>query len=527
MDSFVLTIVDTTGIQDYVFNANQLRQISGASYLVYCATHDWVEDALEGMKHNTINFDDVESPYGNEHIEVDDLEAELIYSGGGNVVLLFQTMEHACRFTQNLTGRLIKDAPGLHVVVAHKEIKWKSEALGGENGIFEETLQMLAAHKDNARQPYPLQGMAVTARCVFTGLPATGFDADSRLVSRVAQSRLNANEAARQRLANFIDFLNYVEPPDQLDRLGGDAGERSMIAVVHVDGYKMGDRMREHSSGFKDASQFRDFLDAVRGFSISIQTAAKDALKALTEHVLLHKWNYRPILFGGDDLTFVCDARIGVGLAVYYLKQVERCTLADDRPLICRAGVAIAHTHHPIARLYDLAEELCRSARSIMVEVEKDTLESGGIRCSAIDWHISTGGLEGSLDEIRERSYQVDGIPLHARPWIVRADGALPVVFTKKDWYWRTWQNFAHALTCFKEQEPWKSSHNKVKDLLITLRNGQSAVKHFIVLNDVRLPDMGLSEDTQQGGWQSKRCIYFDAVEAVDLINVAAGEERA
>lgn len=31
-----LTIIDTTGIQDYIFNTNKLRHIVGASFLVNC-----------------------------------------------------------------------------------------------------------------------------------------------------------------------------------------------------------------------------------------------------------------------------------------------------------------------------------------------------------------------------------------------------------------------------------------------------------------------------------------------------------
>ena len=43
---FVMTLVDTTGIQRYIFQSNTLKHIAGASGLVHCATHDWLEEEL-------------------------------------------------------------------------------------------------------------------------------------------------------------------------------------------------------------------------------------------------------------------------------------------------------------------------------------------------------------------------------------------------------------------------------------------------------------------------------------------------
>jgi len=39
---------------------------------------------------------------------------------------------------------------------------------------------------------------------------------------------------------------------------------------------------------------------------------------------------FRPLIFGGDDLTFVCDARIALDLTVFYLRELEKRTLSDN-----------------------------------------------------------------------------------------------------------------------------------------------------------------------------------------------------
>ena len=42
MRKFTVTVLDTTGIQPYIFGSNRLRENIGASYLVSEATDDWV-----------------------------------------------------------------------------------------------------------------------------------------------------------------------------------------------------------------------------------------------------------------------------------------------------------------------------------------------------------------------------------------------------------------------------------------------------------------------------------------------------
>lgn len=50
MKNFTVTILDTTGIQPYIFGSNRLRENIGASYLVSQATDTWARDALNTLK---------------------------------------------------------------------------------------------------------------------------------------------------------------------------------------------------------------------------------------------------------------------------------------------------------------------------------------------------------------------------------------------------------------------------------------------------------------------------------------------
>jgi hypothetical protein len=46
MLKYTLTILDTTGIQNYIFGSNRLKENVGASEMVKRATEDWVYEAL-------------------------------------------------------------------------------------------------------------------------------------------------------------------------------------------------------------------------------------------------------------------------------------------------------------------------------------------------------------------------------------------------------------------------------------------------------------------------------------------------
>ena len=73
MSRYTLTVVDTTGIQEYIFGTNNLQQNVGASYLVECATWKWAVETLP-TNHN-VRDPDGESPFADQAIEDGALQA--------------------------------------------------------------------------------------------------------------------------------------------------------------------------------------------------------------------------------------------------------------------------------------------------------------------------------------------------------------------------------------------------------------------------------------------------------------------
>lgn len=522
MTEYCLTVVDTSGIQNYVFGTNNLRQNVGASYLADCATRQWAVDAIPGS-HNVIDLDKSDGAFKAQRIEGGEIDAEVAYAGGGNILLIFKHAGLAKEFTRRLTRRLASDAPGLRVTVAHREFDWETQPLGGKTGVLQALMQDLARKKNAQSLSAVFPGLAVTVQCAFTGEPAVGVDNDRRPLSAEAKAKLVNEPKAHARLAKLIDFKGYPEPPRDFDELGSSKGEKSYLAVIHSDGNGMGLRVEAIRDQHPDAGQDnRAYIQALRDFSLSVQRAALKALQATVDlliaevdpkterirdvvHLNNHKLPFRPIVFGGDDVTFVCDGRLGLSLARCYIQAYASQKLADGQKAHCRAGVAIVHSHYPFARAYSLAEELCASAKSY--------LQASETPLSAMDWHYATAGVLHELKEIRSREYRTSEGDLLMRPLRV----------TEEEGDWRTWSNYVRTVTEF-QSGAWAGKHNKIKALRSALRAGEYSTRNFLSLNSLkRLPEMEHAPRENQVAWWSGRCAYFDAVEAVDLF-VPLGE---
>jgi hypothetical protein len=564
-----LLIVDTAHIQPYIFGSNRLRENIGASYLVAQATGEW---ALERVP--TPNNVEVVEVRGVKTFSLNDIDfgeaplaAKVIYAGGGNLLILLQD-DKVAPFVRELSRYVMQEAPGLQLVFAQQDYEWNTPLAPAVDKLFLELARQNRARVTSA----PLLGSSVTVPCRATGLPAvdwtprikgdntTVYPASAETLAKIAATLLDGKEQSqadrrlREMLKPAYANLSLAYPVD-FDDLGRSAGEHSYIAVVHADGNSMGEHIRNIGKQYADP---REYMTHLREFSDNVNRAAQlalqDTLQALLaqidqdQYTITHETVYgdqiaeiklaqvvddqdnpveplqwyvpfRPIVYGGDDVTFVCDGRLGLSLALKYLAAFEQRTqeLLKEKMTAC-AGIAIVKTHYPFARAYALAEELCRSA--------KDLCRSQNV--SGLDWHFALSGLSGSIEDIRRREYTVRGDPLTLRPVTVTEKSAL---------YPHHWSVIAKGVAAFQDQQitatgqpDWSARRNKVKALRDALRQGGTAVEHFRLkfMGDTDLPDVGWSEAARRNGWgtievkegdevkQQLTCGYFDAIELAD-----------
>jgi hypothetical protein len=510
-----LMLVEATGIQPYLFGSNQLAQNIGASELVRQATEDWVREF---------------APHG-----------AIVYAGGGNAMLIFDSEETADAFARKLTREALKRARGLDLVVKRKSFDPQRErdVLGGPDGLHQKLRKELAQRKRDRQLSTPLAGLGVTAACVYTGAPAVEMH-DEQLISVEVQHKLEAEKGGKKRLQeqlpqvmdNGYDFVyDFGE--------FGTPGEASYLAVIHTDGNRMGERIRKLGEQYARSDQNEEYKQALRNFSKSVQDAADLALRTtvndLLDAVVTEKTEkgerrsigkvpirqrqsdgrwllpFRPIVFGGDDVTFVCEGRLGLAVAVKYLQLFSRQILSDREYAYCRAGVAVVKSHYPFSRAYDLAEALCASAKSYIKDAAPDR------RLTALDWHFAVSGLVLPLKEVRQREYSVPAGDLLMRP--LRLD--------PPDGDWRSWQTFTAMLDGFS-RDPWAGRRSKIKALRDALRGGREATQHFLTLHGLELPEIPGEPELLASGWHgSNHCGYWDAIEALDFyVSLEGGSTR-
>lgn len=555
MTYYTATVLDTTGIQDYIFCSNRLRENIGASFLVEQATEEWVKEALRDLGtelNQAIHIPKHDSLSAKPYIEEDKLAAELVYAGGGNTVLLFACPKYAERFTQILSKRVLEKAPGLNLVVAHKAFDW--DEFGSLKSTVDHLLEKDLARKKRERVPSaPLLGLGVTAVCTSTQLPAKNtsdeyLDADEEdhyLISREVEAKIeavkpknkavkSANEALIEKFAGAFNQDTY-EFPYRTDQLGRSEGDSSYVAVVHADGNGMGDRFRKYGEGKPN----RQYIIDMRELSQSVNNAGINALKtviraiddSIEEGLFIGNFGtfdlkpikqgkgkyylpFRPLVYGGDDVTFVCDGRLGLELAAIYLQAFEK-----EKNFTACAGICVVKTHYPFARAYKLSEELCRKAKKFIPEERERLGESDDYNFSALDWHFAASGLLGSIKEIRQREYQVAGnLTLTMRPIRLKQ-------YDDCDSQWRIWSDFSNVVRYFNGEfdeiegnETWKDKRNKVIALREVLRQGRQKTKQFMSAYGIKnLPPFPQAPGMEQEGWFENTCGYFDAIEAMEF----------
>jgi len=554
MPTYTLTVLDTTGIQGYVFGSNVLRENIGGSELVRRATRLWPLEEVRAIGRTNVKADrklngDPDDLDGNRHIEVDGLDAEVIYAGGGNCVVLFADGNVARNFVTGLSCRVLAEAPDLDLVAAHVEVNWDADKGDILADKVKEALEHLARKKRDRRISTPLLGLGTTVACQSTGLPAVGVDvAEPGLEPGESPPPLSASILAKLRVWKEatlrLERLLYqfeeagLRMPHDFDYFGRKEGEISYIAVVHADGNGMGKRVEALRKKFNRPEDNRPYIEAMRSFSRDVEHASKKALHDLSTRLLRHwdpakekdaivgqtldersgKWvpvgkvqfgekgkrlyiPFRPIVFGGDDLTFVTDGRLGLSLAAAYLEAFEEAIDALKNPHIQNlracAGVAVVKAHYPFARAYDLSERLCINAKS---EYQRQH--------SALDWHFAAAGLFGPISEIREQQYTIRAGHLEMRPLRLHPQAG----------EWRTWPGFAQVATEFLVGKDWKGKRNKVIALRDALRDGPDGVTQFRTAYGLKpLPLLTKGIDAlQTTGWDGRdRCGYFDAIEAL------------
>ncbi len=463
--------IDTMSIQKYIFESNSLKENIGASFNVKSI------------------FDLLEKNHSKQKC----------YIGGGNALLLFNTVKEAQTAMREWTQKLIIVYPGI-IPIATIEENFD------EKKFSENRKKLIKKNIENKNRQIPvttLQSFGITAACTRTDLSAEIYDDfstknEKRYISSVSYAKLkNANVAEKDLSNNYKVLLDGVYTfTDQLNELGGSEGENNHIAVVHIDGNDMGE-LFEQKNNINDIKELSEKLKkaTAASFGKMLENIIDDYSEI--EKILTLKNNtlpVRPIIIGGDDITFVCDARLSFYLMEIFMKSFEEQEICKENNITCCAGISIVKTKYPFYRAYSMAEQLCHNA--------KQKRKNKKITESMWDFHISFGGLGDSLQDIRQHEYSTSKEKLYKRPYKL--------------------SDMPKLLNCINEliyDKNKKLSQNKIKKLRNMLYQGKNATTEFIKQLGFRNKELPKFEhcDEVKKGFENEATPYLDMIEMTDF----------
>lgn len=464
-------IVDLRAIQDYIFSSSRLKDNIGASYLI-------------------------------NHF-FDGLISEKGFCGGGNLFLLCENESEAQDVIRKLSIRILEDCPGLSFSACYIN---DFDATNFQESYARLQLK-LQKEKNRRLQATTLPSYGINAQCSSSGNSAVSvnqavWENDGLLSEVVLAKREAADKAVEETHKQYKDELgdSYLLP-DRFDYLGKDQDHESFISVVHIDGNNVGKMFVDLTS-----------LEECKKLSSEIDSACHDAFKhviaSTVSNIQSGKWDMyrdrliiekdkmylplRPLFIGGDDISFVCDGRLGIPLALMFMEKMK----ALGKMSSC-AGVAMAKVKYPFYQTHKLASGLCRSAKNKRI-ADSD-------KGDYLDYHMVSSSVSSSLEELRAKHYELsDGNILYRRPYTTSDIGSL-------------------ISNAQKMHKNWPNS--KIKELRAVLYQPEHLQQVFEQQRESR---GGLSLECEGMGsygdrlFVDKKTIYLDTIEIMEMIPLEA-----
>jgi hypothetical protein len=359
------------GIQSFIFQTNKLKEIVGGSELV--------EEICTEMFYDFIGSDEYDE--------------NIILSAAGNIKYIADK-EVCKKLIKGFPKKVLLKAPGVTVSQAVVKID--------ENIPLSETINQLEEKlKTERNKPnMPLEiGFMGLERARRTGGVAVEFknrkgkqeafcESTAKKDKAVDKKSDSTNESSHTKL--FRKISGVIEKPKEITLEIEEickGHKNSWIAVVHADGNGLGNILRVMGEKLKKAD-FEKSKAAFRKFSLALDNATQAAAQAAFWKVFSkadaftsdYKHPIRPIICGGDDITFIIRADLALEFTELFLKEFEEKTKEEFRVLeefgitdfqegiTACAGIAYIKESYPLHYALALSEALCKDAKKLVKE---------------------------------------------------------------------------------------------------------------------------------------------------------------
>lgn len=501
MEEKYLVSLETSGNQPYIFSSNKLRDVVGASELIYRVGTDFVKEAIASVKEAWTRKSNGSDPI------------KMVISTSGKAVLFADSQEVAGHFITEWSKLVAEKAPGIDAMAVYSRIPFDP------NAPLDEPSSYMAAFRDVGKnyslaksgRAYALsrfQRIPLAASCRFSSFPAEGLLHDEP-VSRVTMAKLDArnSDAFKNRMkALFPNERNAAIDANGLEKLE----DMEWLGVVHADGNGLGQIFTKFHDYVKErvcATEGRvatgwDYIKNYGAFSDALDRISGEAFKETVNDIFDGSDGGTiaaivPIVVGGDDLTVVLDGRKAIEFAKCFMENfcrktsfdpdvsmiLERCGDHSKRLGMC-AGICINKPKFPFSASYQLAEELMQNAKKVKTEVGKDAI--------ALDFHILYDSVTTSLADIRKKLQTEDDhhhVERFSKPFALSCGTML----TDRNPRWESAHNYDRFIKTVRalSSEVEKENGEREKEL----PSSQAyAIRNFLVSECI---------ETQSANWRS------------------------
>lgn len=421
-------LFETRSVQSFIFAGGKLRDMVTASDQL---------DALcsEPLSHVLQTCDLVE----NENIWFS-------RKAGGAVYAVLNSLDKAKELRALWSLYVRKHFPGVEIVQVIETADTVHQAMTS-------ALEKMAQQRNLLTAQYPVPGPLVR-RSSRTSQPVTAWDETrSEWVDEATRLKREDKKTKDSLVPKFIpndESYSANQWPVNLEQESGDfpfIKDDRGVALIHADGNGIGEllmvlgrvvEIMANSASSEAENSDLIYIELFRKFSNAMeeatQAAAKDAMKTVFS-VLPHnadKIPARPMVLGGDDLTILIRADLALPFATEFCSafakqtkekladlystvraqfgsdtiEVEGQTYNINRleSLTACAGIAFIKSNQPFLQAHDLAESLCKEAKT---QSRQALAHSHALIPASISFHQVSSALIEKVSEVETHEWTV------------------------------------------------------------------------------------------------------------------------
>lgn len=496
----VLAMYDVRGIQNYIYKTNKIKEIIGASLIVENIITEGLKDYSKKNVKALIDWEDNSASPWDAMEKDSELKFQVLFIGGGNAYVLFRNEEECIGANKYLSKYVLEKTYSLQLAVAFVE---KTESYKDD---YQKLNQKLSAIKMRMNDSKPLGLQPFMASDSLTGFPlAKGYNGVEKkeYICTERYLKLKASEGK-------------LENEKILDKMISGKGDKSTLAVVHIDGNNMGKRIKNI---MQDRYTYEDAIPAMREISLNVRNTFEKSYKIAEDKIteLMGKHGYsRKIILAGDDITFVCNASTAIRATEVFIKECMKADMFKDSSLseednhkiygfsAC-AGIAFFNSHFPFSDAYKVAEECCDEGAKKCAKDESRIEEIGDVKRigSFIDYQICTHIKAADIESYREKNYVIDGENVLFRPYYIMEQNDSQLDNNNKE---KDIKNLWDNLKVFQNDKD-RSRSKMLRNAISVGKSEKEKTKTFLESRKVKLPE------TDELSW-------YDALEIMDICKV-------